>query len=242
VGVCALLALAAVPARADIVTTFDASGKSATDCPTSTTCRVQDGEVQFDINTSTKTITVKLTNTDPATIGGISQTLVGVTWAFDNGDAPGTLTLSTTATAAGGLDCTAGTTACKSVTPSGTDFLWGIDASSGPGGVSVTTPNLFAGSGSGKPNGIVTTNIDGSSDGLSNAQHNPYLVGPVTFSFTYSGTVTSIDAATLYFGTSGDNQSGGSGTTQSTTPEPASFILLGTILVIAGRFTQKKLA
>jgi hypothetical protein len=235
-GVCALLALAAAPAKADIVTTFDGSGTSASDG------RVQDGEVVFDINQGTKTITVTLKNTDTATIGGISQTLVGVTWAFDAGNAPGTLTLSTTATAAGAVNCTTSANPCTSATvPSGT-FGWGLDAGSGPGSVSVTTPNLFAGDGSGKPNGIVTTNIDGSSDGLSNAQHNNYLVGPVTFTFTYTGTVTSIDSANLYFGTSGEHQSGGSGTTQSTTPEPASFLLLGTVLVIAGRFTKKKLA
>jgi hypothetical protein len=235
-GVCALLALAAAPARADIQTTFDGSGTSASDG------RVQDGEVVFDINTGTKTITVTLKNTDMATIGGVSQTLVGVTWTFDDGNSPGTLTLSTTASAAGAVDCSSGAATCPSVTPTGTDFGWGLDAGSGPGGASVTSPNLFAGDGSGKNQAIVTSNIDGSSDGLKSGPHNPYLVGPVTFTFTYTGTVTSIDSAKLYFGTGGEFQSGGGGTTQSTSPEPASFLLLGTVLVIAGRFTKKKLA
>src|SRR5690349_21401632 len=110
----AAVAFLSVPAFADF--TFNASGTSAADG------RVQDGQAVFTISGST--ITVKLTNTDPNTIGGISQTLVGVAFTFDAGNVPGTLTLSTTATAAGAWNCTAGTVSCTSESPStlGTDF------------------------------------------------------------------------------------------------------------------------
>ena len=223
------LSLLGLPAFADITSTwqFDGSGFSSDS-------RTENGRVVFMLDQTTKTIEIELLNTDPLTIGGSSQALVGVTWAFDNGNAPGTLTLGTSATAADTVNCTAGIAACVFATaPTGTDFGWHLNASSGPGSVAVTTPNLFAGTGgSGHPEGIVTSNIDGSSDGLRNAQHNPYLEGPVDFFLTYTGTVTSIDSATLYFGTSGDNVTGAGGCTdcvnvQSTVPEPGSISLFG---------------
>lgn len=81
-------------------------------------------------------------------------------------------------------------------------------------------------------NGIVSSAIpDASSDGVSNPQHNPWLVGPVDFSFTYSG-LFNVDHIAFSFGTDarlptipGCIVNCGSG--DPTVPEPAPLALLG---------------
>src|SRR5215472_3945624 len=108
----AVPALLGLPAFADFNTTFTANGNSSVDG------RAQDGTAQFKLSGSTFTIT--LTNTETATTG-ISGTLVGVVFTFDNGDT-GALTGINNVSPASICDFTSGTcTAGAGSTP----FMWG---------------------------------------------------------------------------------------------------------------------
>lgn len=238
------LAILGLPAYADFTTTFIVSGNSASDG------RAQDGSATFTLNGSTFTIT--LTNTETITTG-ISSTLVGVVFSFDPGDT-GAITGITSGSAPNGACVVSKTThLCTSVSTPASPFGWGANAGTGPGGVTVTTPNLFAGDGSGKPDAIVASTNTGApsvndTDGLFNSEHNPYLVSPVTFTLGFTGTITSVDAATLYFGTGGESQTGcisGSpgcgGTITGSTPEPSSIALLGGGLLLSLIAFRRKL-
>lgn len=88
-----------------------------------------------------------------------------------------------------------------------------------------------------KPYGIVNANYDapGGDGGLSNGQHNPLLIGPVTFTFSVSGltTVPDISSVMFLFGTVPDSQDGTTctngdcGTPDEQVPEPHTAALLG---------------
>lgn len=88
------------------------------------------------------------------------------------------------------------------------------------------------------PYGIVNTNYvaPGGNGGLSNAQHNPLLVGPTTFTFALTGLsfIPEVSSVTFLFGTVPDSQLGvtctgcDSGPTGITSvPEPNTLALIG---------------
>jgi hypothetical protein len=177
---------------------------------------------------------ITLTNTGDVT--SIANILDGLAFTTTGGS-----NFTVTGVTASGVEtCTTGT--CVSTTGT-SPFGWTLAGTS--------TKDLFAGGGSFKPYGIVNSAMDANLDGLKNAQHNPYLLGPVLFAISYTGDLTAITSAKFYFGTGpdivtggGDGGSGGSGGQGgSAVPEPASMFLLGTGLCAAAmRFRRKKTA
>ena len=116
----------------------------------------------------------------------------------------------------------------------------------------------FTGSGfSYHPYAIVNENYlaPGGQGGLSNNQHNPLLVGPVTFTFSLSGLsfVPEISSVTFLFGTVPDSQQGEcTGATcdpppctngncgDQNVPEPPAVALLGLALLAAGWAARRR--
>ena len=188
----AMFAALALPALAAPFV-YTASGTAPSDG------RAENAKATFTINGSS--ITIVLENTGGVgQVGGISSTLAGVTFTTSGG-APGTYTLSTTTTIGGIVDCTAGLATCT--TPSGNGNL-----GSSPYGWTISGTSLTAGAGSFKPAAIVNSNVTGNTDGVSNGQHNDYLLGPVTFTLNFTGTApTSITAAVFQFGTTAGDMS-----------------------------------
>jgi len=118
--------------------------------------------------------------------------------------------------------------------------------------------SLAAGAGSFKPYGIMNNNVTGNTDGVSNPEHNNWLIGPVVFDITLTGLTsipTSFSSVIFNFGTSGDTQTGTSSTSTSTStstsgrgasgeaPEPSSssLALLG-IAMLAVTFLRRQKA
>ena len=170
---------------------------------------------------SGNTMQVKLTNTKDPTVD-IGESLVGVQWGY-GGTAPSDLTLVSVVPM--GImdlcDYTKPNNHCDGITEA-SPYLWEVNSTSGWAN---STPNLFAGGGSGKAYGILNLNYD-VTHGLKNAEHNPWLVGPVTFNLTFQGDAPVIDEATLFFGTAGDNHPAVLCTDCVQTPEPSSILLL----------------
>jgi hypothetical protein len=201
-------------AQASTIYTFDAHGTAASDG------RPNNGSAVFDfIDLNNLSITIANT-AGPSQLAGISSVLDGLQFTLSN--IPTTITL-TGAKAAGTVkvpdnqsnpvvfnDPLGGITAVGA-----NPFGWTLQASSG-GWL------LAAGAGSFKPNGIVNHNIQ-NLDGLGNAQHNPYLDGPVTFNFTLAGlnAIPQVQGANLYFGTAPDVQKA------SPVPLPGALMLFG---------------
>jgi hypothetical protein len=214
---------------------FTAAGTSASDS------RAQDGTAEFVWNGTT--LTVKLINTEGTTTG-ISSLLDGLTFTLAGATFSGITSVSDPnglCNFSGGV-CTTPSAAQVTAGDTTSPFNWGANAGSGPGGASVTTPNIFAGSGSGKPDAIIANNIT-NTDGFQNdTSHTPYLFGPVTFTLSFTGgPPTGVSNVALWFGTAGENQSatgctvGGPNCRTPTVPEPTSLALLGGVLFVAGR-------
>jgi hypothetical protein len=123
--------------------------------------------------------------------------------------------------------------------PNGSDPK-GWDLLSGP---SYALFTFGAGAGSWKPYGIVNESIvgTGNSGGSSNPAHNPMLLGPVHFQFTFDGLLAQpmISGVDFYWGTGGDHRAGSLCTTPECTeggappagggdpiPEPGTLALL----------------
>ena len=153
-------------------------------------------------------------------------------------------TLSLTgASATGTEDCIPGSGSSAICTlggaaTSGSSFGWGLSGSY----------SLIAGSGSLKPYGIVNTSVNGlpctlSCDGISNNQHNPYLID-ATFTFTGTGiNLANIGAIRTYWGTGGETittSGGGNTPPPPSVPEPATLGLLGSGLMSVAAMARRK--
>jgi hypothetical protein len=163
-------------------------------------------------------MTITLENTaGPGQLGGISSVLDGFKFTFST--APATINLENAVTIGGIpqiLNCTTGS--CVSGSGIISPYGWTVTGT-------LASPLLAAGNASYKPYGIVNNNIQ-TTDGIPNAQHNPYLNGPVTFTLDLTGftAIPDITSASFYFGTEPDIQTG---VKQTLVPEPGTMLLLG---------------
>jgi hypothetical protein len=195
-----LMAMGAPRASADIITTFTTSG--------TTSGGNVAGTATFDISGTGMTITLE--NTGP--IASIAQVLDGLGFTLTGGTG-----LALTNVSAKGFETCTGNGNSTTCSPSGTGtspYGWTLGDSY----------LLAAGAGSYKPYGIVNTGITGA-DGLGNSQHIPYLIGPVTFDFSFTTAPTGVTAATFYWGTKPE-------TTHGSVPDGGvTLMLLGGALV-----------
>jgi len=135
------------------------------------------------------------------------------------------------------INCSGSTAPC----PPGTGaspFGWGTTQS----GATLTLGAGFTGSGfSYHPYGIVNSaySAPGGNGGLSNPQHNPLLVGPVTFNISLLGltSIPEITSVTFLFGTVPNAQTG---VDPPTVPEPQSLALVGLGLLLLARTASRR--
>jgi hypothetical protein len=184
--------------------------------------RPQKGTAEF--TTTSTSLTITLTNTANP-VGGISSVFDGISFTF--AAAPTSLTLTGVTSTNGIVNCGGGSCSFTAGPTSDNTTFYGWGSSGALG-----SPLLAAGGGSYKPYGVVNSSII-TTDGIPNAQHNPYLNGPVTFVFSVGGWTEpgSITAATAIFGTAGETQRGVPVDTSTQVPEPATAVLLASGLL-----------
>jgi hypothetical protein len=206
---------------------FTASGNSS------------DGSVSGTANFSNITstgLTVTLSNT-ASSITSSGQELTGIVITF-GGSAPSNLGLSLVS-AVEIADCDEVTMTCtqvhsgdtvdlnnKTTTVLSSPFGWGFGTN---GTCDPTSTSLNAGCGSLHPYAIVNGSVSANTNGQSttNDEHNPLLVGPVTFNVTYTdSSAPTISGVKFEFGTGPFDVTGTQ--TTSPVPEPGSMLLLGT--------------
>jgi hypothetical protein len=204
--------------------------------------------------------TITLTDTVTPT-AKIASELDGFEFAFSQ--APSSLSLASVSPTSV-VDCSQSASPCPDVSSTtSSPYGWGTtltgaDAALGAG---------FTGDGFGyHPYAIVNSNYEapGGNGGVSNSQHNPLLVGPVTFTFNVSGLtgVPDISSVMFLFGTVPDSQPGTPCTngdctdltdltdvtdvtdvtdiTDVTVPEPQTLALLGLGLLSVGLLSRRK--
>ena len=189
----------------------------------------QSATATFDFSSPTS-FTVTLENT--GTIIDIASVLDDFSFVIDGGF--DTITNSSI-TDQGQVDCTNSTNKVA-------DCALDSSLTTGTGSWSTTSNGmtgdvlLVAGKGE-HPYGIVNSTIFGNAylDGLRNTEHNPYLLGPATFTFTLTGVtdIPSISDVVLSFGTQPVYIAGvpvpesPPDVPPGTVPEPATLLLLG---------------
>lgn len=185
----ALLGYAMLVGPVSAAQTFTASGTAGDGSP-------MNAQADFAFNGSFTSLSVTLTNTAGAgQMQHIASVFDGIAFSL-SGVSMSALSLGSLSDPNGTVDCTSG--CVFSATP--VDLAtsgWTYDSSTGL---------LAAGSGSFKPYGIVNDNIV-AFDGIPNAQHNPYLMGPVTFDFPITNPnqiLLNVASASFYFGTAPD--------------------------------------
>ena len=222
-------AFAAVQSRADVVLTLTTSSILGDGVS---------GKATLDFSGTTLTITLE----NDSAAGHIDQVLDGFNFSVTGG----TLGTGLDITKETGFVSCSGGTCTESSTNSGTEpFGW--TAASGGG----NSYHVDAGAGSFKPYGILpnvtyptSPNCGGGGGGdLCNSQHNIYLDGPVTMTLPFTpsgpGATIVVGAVTFDWGTS-PNTGDGTLTTGScgrdvcsgtltSTPEPTSIVLFGTV-------------
>ncbi len=219
--------LATMPAYGDFI--INTSG---------TTSGPVTGQADFHVVSNT-VLDITLTNT--SAVAAIAQLLEGLNFTLTGSTLHGTiLSVNPTADGSGNhfMDCTGKShgDACTPVNtfvdhhpPSPTTVL-------APYGWTDSSTSLLAGGGSWKPAAIIngTSLID--EDGLGDAAHNDYLMGPVTFVLQGANllSLTNVSNVTFQWGTqSGDTTTGTLCTDckgdSSPVPETSSVLLLGTV-------------
>ena len=188
-------------------------------------------EFSFDAAcTADCSLTLTLANTE--TMTGISQGLTDFHFMTTS-----TGLVLTGADAEAFADCSSGSNPClfTPAAPDTSSYGWTLTGS-GAFTLAATPLNDY---------GIVNGAIDATSDGVSNGQHNPWLVGPVEFALTYSGAFN-VSNVSFSFGTNPNTPTVPGCTTECCTsncadqnvPEPATLALLS--LGLAGAASVRR--